>query len=106
MIIHQADSLIAGNVVHVKTRKLSTTPKLFAYINEDPIYITALTKNKLLYYNQFPYQDCDELLQYALIVLYTLKPGLNKQEVFVSGSMTKKISRTPKIQKLYPKSYF
>ena len=89
VIIHQASSLIAGVTSYLQAKKLTVESKVFVWIETNYIHITVLKNSQLLYYNRFFYTSSDELLQYILIVMSSLKLNPNLQEVILTGNITK-----------------
>eukprot|EP01132_Coremiostelium_polycephalum_P000714 gene714-885_t len=77
--VHQASSLIAGSVAYMKNKKSRTTTSVFVCVETAHLHITVVEKDKLLYYNRFAYGSSDDLLQYILVVMYTLAldPGVH-----------------------------
>jgi hypothetical protein len=89
LIIHQANTLIAGNSIYYHAKNLKRELQFFLHIETNNIHITVLSENQLFYYNKFLYQDSDEVLRYLLLVMHTLQQDPKQQEVLVSGNMVK-----------------
>lgn len=105
-IIHQASSLIAGVSAYIKAKNLKPVPQLFVVASPTHVHITALERAKLCYYNQFAYANSDELLQYILIVMYTLGLDPGSQEIILGGHITKNSLTHRKLQNYIRKVTF
>lgn len=88
-VIHQASALIISTHFYLHKKKLAANPTVLVVAEEHVMHIIVMEQAKLVYYNRFAYNSSDELLQYILIVMYTLALTPEFHPVILTGSITK-----------------
>lgn len=84
-VLHRGSAIIEGTWKYYHSLGAQKDPKAFAFVTPTHLHVVVLLRNKLFYYNQFTYQNSDELLNYLMISLYVIEFDLKSQEVLFLG---------------------
>lgn len=85
-IIHQSAALIEGVVHYAKSEEKMP---LYVYVDRFKLHILAVTKGKLIYYNQFLIKQFSDYVKYIMLVMKSLSLDQTTSAVILWGYIGK-----------------
>jgi len=85
-IVHQSTALIEGVVQYAKSEEKMP---LYVYVDRFKLHILAVTKGKLIYYNQFLIKQFSDYVKYIMLVMKSLSLDQTTSAVVLWGYIGK-----------------
>jgi hypothetical protein len=85
-IVHQSAALIEGVVQYAKSEEKMP---LYVYVDRFKLHILAVTKGKLIYYNQFLIKQFSDYVKYIMLVMKSLSLDQTTSAVILWGYIGK-----------------